>query len=100
MHLIAPHLDRIGASNPVGAMIKRPPPHTKRWTARRKAAVVLAVRLGLISLEEARLRYGLSVEELFGWQRAVEQHGIHGLRVTRLRIYRDTKGPSLAKGST
>ena len=87
--------------NPTGAMIiQLPPSDTKRWTVRRKAAVVQAVRLGLISLEEARLRYDLSVEELFGWQLAVERHGIPGLRVTRLQIYRDTKGPRSAKGST
>jgi len=29
-----------------------PPPGTKRWVARRKAVVVLAVRTGLISLQE------------------------------------------------
>ena len=107
--------ERLGGINLLAGIIKRlcptarhfqrvtielPPPYTKRWTARRKAAVVQAVRSGTISLEEACLRYGLSVEEFLSWQRAVEQHGIHGLRVTRLQIYRDTEGPSSAKGST
>ena len=81
--LTARHLRRVA--------IELPPPDTKRWTVRRKAAVVEAVRIGMISLEEACLRYGLSVEEFLAWQRAVERHGIHGLRVTRLRIYRDTE---------
>jgi transposase-like protein len=89
--LAARHLRRMS--------IELPPPDTKRWTVRRKAAVVQAVRVGLISLEEARLRYGLSVEELFGWQRAVEQHGIRGLRVTRLQIYRDAEELRSAKGT-
>jgi hypothetical protein len=40
-----------------------PPPDTKHWTVRRKAAVVEAVRVGMISLQEACLRYDLSVEE-------------------------------------
>ena len=58
-----------------------------------------AFRLGLIGLEAACLRYGLTVEEFRSWQRAIEQHGIYGLRVTRLQIYRDTDGASSAKGS-
>ena len=79
--------------------IELPPPDTKRWTVRRKAAVVQAVRVGLIRLEEACLRYGLSVEEFHSWQRAVEQHGIHGLRVTRLQLYRDTEELRSTKGA-
>ena len=66
-----------------------PPADTKRWVARRKAVVVSAVRRGLISLEEACRRYQLSVEEFRAWQRAIEAHGVAGLRVTRLQIYRD-----------
>ncbi len=66
-----------------------PPPDTKRWVVRRKAVVVAAVRRGVISLEEACRRYQLSVEEFRAWQRAIESHGVAGLRVTRLQIYRD-----------
>lgn len=66
-----------------------PPTDTKRWVARRKAVVVSAVRSGAITLEEACRRYQLSVEEFRAWQRAIEAHGIAGLRVTRLQIYRD-----------
>ena len=67
-----------------------PPTDTKRWVARRKAVVVDAVRYGAITLEEACQRYRLSVEEFHAWQRAIEAHGVAGLRVTRLQIYRDT----------
>jgi Protein of unknown function (DUF1153) len=67
-----------------------PPVDTKRWVARRKAVVVDAVRQGAITLEEACRRYRLSVEEFHAWQRAIEAHGVAGLRVTRLQIYRDT----------
>ena len=74
-----------------------PPPDTKRWVARRKAVVVNAVRSGAISLEEVCRRYELSVEEFLAWQRAIETHGIAGLRVTRLQIYRDTPPARLAK---
>jgi Protein of unknown function (DUF1153) len=74
-----------------------PPPDTKRWVARRKAVVVDAVRSGIISLDEACRRYELSVEEFLAWQRAIESHGVAGLRVTRLQIYRDTPPARLAK---
>jgi len=66
-----------------------PPPNTKRWVIRRKAEVVAAVRGGLISLEEACVRYTLSTEEFVSWQRAIEQFGLPGLRATRLQDYRD-----------
>lgn len=65
-----------------------PSPNTRRWVARRKAMVVSAVRSGLITLDEACLRYTLSVEEYLSWERAIERHGLAGLRVTRLQDYR------------
>jgi Protein of unknown function (DUF1153) len=74
-----------------------PPSDTKRWVARRKAVIVDAVRNGAISLEEACRRYELSVEEFLAWQRAIESHGVAGLRVTRLQIYRDVPPARLAK---
>src|ERR1700749_699917 len=74
-----------------------PPPDTKRWVDRRKAVVVNAVRSGAISLEEVCRRYELSVEEFHAWQHAIETHGVAGLRVTRLQIYRDTPPARLAK---
>ena len=79
------------------AALDLPPPDTKRWVARRKAVVVNAVRCGAISLEEVCRRYALSVEEFLAWQRAIETHGVAGLRVTRLQIYRDTPPARLAK---
>ena len=66
-----------------------PPPDTIRWVTRRKAVIVNAVRAGVINLEEVCRRYDLSVEEFLAWQRAIDTHGVPGLRVTRLQIYRD-----------
>jgi len=66
-----------------------PPPETKRWVIRRKAAVVAAVRRGVLSLEDACKRYRLSVEEFSSWQRLIERHGLPGLRTTRLQDYRE-----------
>jgi hypothetical protein len=62
-----------------------PPPGTKRWTIRRKAAVVAALRAGNLTREEACRLYDLTEEELVSWQRAFETHGFAGLRVTRLQ---------------
>jgi hypothetical protein len=70
---------------------KLPPPNTRRWTVRRKAAVVLAVRHGKLSLDEAHRRYMLSPEEFAAWERAIDRHGIYGLRATRFQVYRDTE---------
>jgi uncharacterized protein DUF1153 len=67
----------------VAPIAELPPPNTKRWVVRRKAAVVGAVRNGKITLEEACRRYQLSEEEFLSWQRAFETHGLHGLLATR-----------------
>ena len=70
-----------------------PPPNTRRWVVRRKAAVVTAVRAGRITLEEALQRYQLTEEEYRSWERAFEQHGLPGLRSTRLQQYRSPRTP-------
>jgi hypothetical protein len=62
--------------------------NTRHWTIRRKAALLGAIRGGGITLEEARRRYALSVEELRAWERDFERHGLYGLRATRVQIYR------------
>lgn len=65
-----------------------PPATTRRWVIRRKAEVVAAVRGGLLSLEEACQRYTLTVEEFLGWQSSIDEHGLAGLRTTRIQQYR------------
>jgi hypothetical protein len=65
-----------------------PPPGTHRWVIRRKAEVVAAVRGGLLSLEDACSRYTLTTEEFLGWQMSIDQHGLAGLRTTRIQHYR------------
>jgi hypothetical protein len=74
-----------------------PPPDTKGWVTRRKAVIVNAVRTGVTSLEEVCRRYELSVEEFLAWQRAIDTHGVPGLRATRLQIYRDNPSSRVAK---
>ncbi len=65
-----------------------PPRETERWVIRRKAEVVAAVRGGLLTLDEACERYRLTNEEFIGWQKSIEQHGMAGLRTTRIQQYR------------
>jgi hypothetical protein len=65
-----------------------PTPNTKRWVIRRKAEVIAAVRGGLLSMEEACSRYMLTVDELLSWQSSIDQHGLAGLRTTRIQQYR------------
>jgi hypothetical protein len=65
-----------------------PPPDTQRWVVRRKAEIVAAVQGGLLSLDEVRDRYGLTIEEFMSWQSSIDRHGIRGLKVTRYDQYR------------
>jgi hypothetical protein len=46
------------------------------------------VRGGLLSLEEACQRYALTVEEYLSWQASIDEHGLAGLRTTRIQQYR------------
>jgi hypothetical protein len=82
---IAAHV-QTSCSAPV--MADLPPPNTKRWTIRRKSAVVVAVKSGEITLEEACRHYLLSEEEFRNWQRGYEVHGLPALCATRLQQYR------------
>ncbi len=65
-----------------------PPPDTKRWVIRRKAAVVAAVKNGAITLDDVCWLYDISVEEFLTWQETIEKRGIRGLRVTKLQEFR------------
>lgn len=77
----------------VPMMSDLPPPNTKRWVVRRKAAVVAAVASGAITVQEALRRYQLTEEEFLSWQLAFESHGLPGLRATRVQQYRERRRP-------
>lgn len=78
----------IGPSGNLLRLEDLPPPDTKRWVARRKAEVVSAVRAGLLTFEQACQRYGITEEEFGAWERAIDRHGLGGLRVTRIQDFR------------
>ena len=63
----------------------------KRWTVRRKAAIVEAVRSGRVSLDAICQAYKLSIEEFLAWERDMDRYGVPGLRATRYQIYRQTE---------
>ena len=67
------------------------PSLSKRWTVRRKAAVIEAVRGGWVPIEEVSRLYNLSVDEFLAWERDIDRNGVPGLRSTRYQIYRDTE---------
>jgi hypothetical protein len=76
---------------PDGSVMTRadlPDPATRRWVASRKAAVLRAVRHGLLARDEALTTYGLSAEEFDSWHAAVELHGEVALKTTALQRYR------------
>lgn len=59
-----------------------PSPEIRYWVPRHKAAVVAAVRAGVLSIDEACKRYMLSEEEFHLWMKTIDQYGIVGLRAT------------------
>ena len=88
---MAHHPESKYISDPNGLRSKTanlPPVTTKRWVIRRKAQVVSAVRKGVLSLEEACRRYMLTPDEFAAWEKAIDEHGLAGLRTTRLQHYR------------
>jgi hypothetical protein len=58
-----------------------PPAGARTWSARRKAAVVLAVRSGQLARADAFARYMLSEEELSEWEAAFDREGLAGLQL-------------------
>jgi uncharacterized protein DUF1153 len=63
----------------------------QRWTVRRKAAVVEAVRGGWVPINEVCVLYNISIDEFIAWERDLDRYGVHGLRTTRYQIYRKTE---------
>ena len=60
-----------------------------RWTPKRKAALVVAVRKGDMTIAEIGKSYGITVEEFDCWQRKLMQFGTSGLYSTKTQTYRE-----------
>jgi Protein of unknown function (DUF1153) len=71
------------------------PSSRTRWVAQRKAEVVQAVLGGVLTLDEARERYALSIEEFLTWQHGISLFGLAGLRVYGVPGRESAKLPSV-----
>ena len=49
------------------------PSPRQRWTVRRKAAVIEAVRGGWVPINEICERYNISVDEFVAWERDIDR---------------------------
>jgi hypothetical protein len=65
-----------------------PSVRTVRWSPRRKAEIVVAVRQGLLTSDEACTLYELTEDELAEWDRLERQFGLKGLQASKLHLYR------------
>jgi transposase-like protein len=61
------------------------PREVRRWTPARKAGVLAALEAGGLGIEVACRAYHLSPEEIAAWKRALDHHGLEGLKIGRLR---------------
>ena len=82
----------IGPKGETVTLSNLPDSNTTRWVTSRKAQVVAAIRGGLLTLEEASIRYRLTLDELAEWQASLEKHGSRGLRATFVQQYRHMRG--------
>jgi uncharacterized protein DUF1153 len=57
-----------------------------RWSAKRKAAVVTAVHLGIWSTADVGVRFNISAEEFGSWEKSLNPKGLHGLSATKLKV--------------
>jgi hypothetical protein len=78
----------VSTENRQGAEVTLPPSNTVRWVASRKTMVLAAIDAGSLSIEEACLRYRLSIEEIASWSRLTDLHGRDGLKTSKLEKYR------------
>ncbi len=68
--------------------LELPPPGAMRWRVRSKAAVVMAVREGVLTLDEACQRYALSVAEYTSWEHGLDTAGLRGLGLAGQQLRR------------
>src|SRR3954449_1699898 len=78
----------LGSNGEVLTADTLPSPRLKRWVAGRKAEALAVVDCGLLSVDEACGRYGISLDEFLSWKRAVGRAGLRGLSVKRVQDHR------------
>jgi len=68
-----------------------PKSNATRWVTSRKSQLIAAIRDGLLTIEEAAIRYRLTLDELTEWQAAFERHGPKGLKATLVQQFRHVR---------
>jgi hypothetical protein len=69
-------------------VLELPPPGAMRWGARAKAAVVAAIRGGVLTLDEACEQYALSTAEYLSWEAGFDALGLEGLELSGRQLRR------------
>jgi hypothetical protein len=88
------HIQRRAARLPIGINGEvltpndLPASRPQRWIVKRKAQIVAAVDCGLLSVEEACSRYGLTLDEFLSWKRDLANGGLPGLHRARIQDHR------------
>ena len=72
-------------------------PRPIRWTARQRAAVVLAVASCRLAPGELERRYGISPDEFHDWQQRAAR-GLRAIDAALARRWPTSVGPPLATG--
>jgi hypothetical protein len=75
----------LGPNGHVLTLPDLPQPGSIRWVARRKAELVVAVSGGLLTLDDACNRYGISLTEFLDWELKYARRGLKGLRTLSQR---------------
>ena len=70
------------------AALDLPPQGIVRWGMRNKAAVVTAVRSGVLTLDEACQRYAMSPAEFLSWEAGLDALGLEGLGLAGRQLRR------------
>jgi len=65
-----------------------PKSNTTRWVTSRKSQLIAAIHDGLLTVDEAAIRYRLTLDELTEWQAAFDRHGSKGLKATLVQQIR------------
>ena len=84
----------------LGEVLQAAKIETFRWTPKRKAVVVEAVRDRALSESDVVRRLGVSPEELAAWQSQHEKHGLAGLSQSNFHVLRrnDTRPGHAGRG--
>ena len=69
-------------------MIQPLPELNCRWTATRKAQLVMAVKNGLLTEKDLKEKYAMSSDEFLSMEKSINMFGVHGLRTTLIQEYR------------